>query len=160
MSMKYGLLIVTLLYSLAATAANIEVYQFDNPAQERAYKELTTELRCLVCQNQDIADSNAELAQDMRRKVFNMLKEGQDKQQIADFMVQRYGDFVLYKPPFDARTAVLWIGPFLFFIFAVWMMLRSIRKAGQRDRNVAIDSKQLEQAHHLLDKDSDTGNKP
>lgn len=159
MSMKHGFLIAALLCSLSAGATNIEVYQFDDPEQERAYKELTTELRCLVCQNQDIADSNAELAQDMRRKVFGMLKEGQDKQQIADFMVQRYGDFVLYKPPFDARTAVLWIGPFAFFIFAVWMMLRSIRKAGQRDRNIAIDSKQLEQAHELLDKDSENGNK-
>jgi len=160
MSMKHGLLIATLLFSLSAGATNIEVYKFDDPEQERTYKELTMELRCLVCQNQDIADSNAELAQDMRKKVFNMLKEGQDKQQIADFMVQRYGDFVLYKPPFDARTAVLWIGPFVFFIFAVWMMLRSIRKAGQRDRNIAIDSKQLEQAHDLLDKDPESGNKP
>jgi len=156
--MKNGILIATLLLSLTAGAANIEVYKFDSPEQERAYKELTAELRCLVCQNQDIADSNAELAQDMRRKVHSMLQEGKDKQQIADFMVQRYGDFVLYKPPFDARTAVLWIGPFVFFILAIWLMLRSIRKAGERDRTNRVDSEQLQQAHHLLDEKTDNGN--
>lgn len=157
--MRHGLLIATLILSLSAWASNIEVYQFDSPEQERTYKALTTELRCLVCQNQDIADSNAELAQDMRRKVHSMLREGKDKKEIADFMVQRYGDFVLYKPPFGARTAVLWVGPFVFFILAVWLMLRSIRKGGERDRNVRIDTEQLQQAHHLLDEKPDNGNK-
>jgi cytochrome c-type biogenesis protein CcmH len=148
-----------LLFALGAHATTIEVYQFDNPQQEQAYKELTSELRCLVCQNQDIADSNAELAQDMRHKVFKMLKDGQDKQQIVDFMVQRYGDFVLYKPPLEGRTLLLWIGPFVLFVLGVWLMLRAIRKARRRDENIAIDSNQIERAHHLLDEDSENGNK-
>jgi len=148
-----------LLLALAANATNIEVYDFDTPKQERTYKELTTELRCLVCQNQDIADSNAELAQDMRHKVFKMLKQGQDKQQIVDFMVKRYGDFVLYKPPFEGRTLVLWIGPFVIFVLAVWLMLRVIRKARQRDEKVTIDNNRIEQAHELLDDEPENGNK-
>ena len=153
------ILIGALLFGLGAHATTIEVYQFDSPDQEQAYKELTTELRCLVCQNQDIADSNAELAQDMRHKVFTMLKEGKDKQQIVDFMVQRYGDFVLYKPPFEGRTLILWIGPFVLFVLGVWLMLRAIRKARLRDRTVTIASDQIERAHHLLDEESDNGNK-
>ncbi len=157
--MRIPALIALLLFSLLARATNIEVYDFDNDTQERTYKELTTELRCLVCQNQDIADSNAELAQDMRHKVFKMLKEGKDKQQIIDFMVKRYGDFVLYKPPFEGRTLILWVGPFILFVLAVWLMLRVIRKARERDRNITIDSNQLEQAHHLLDDETDNGNK-
>lgn len=149
----------TLLLALAANATNIEVYDFDTPKQERTYKELTTELRCLVCQNQDIADSNAELAQDMRHKVFRMLKQGKEKQEIVDFMVKRYGDFVLYKPPFEGRTLVLWVGPFVIFVLAVWLMLRVIRKARQRDRKISIDNNRIEQAHHLLDDEPENGNK-
>jgi cytochrome c-type biogenesis protein CcmH len=153
------ILIGALLFSLGAHATTIEVYQFDSPQQEQTYKELTSELRCLVCQNQDIADSNAELAQDMRHKVLKMLKDGKDKQQVIDFMVQRYGDFVLYKPPLEGRTLILWIGPFVLFVLGVWLMLRAIRRARERDRNIAIDSNQIERAHHLLDNESDNGNK-
>jgi len=157
--MKTWILIATLIFSIGASAANIEVYDFDNPEQENNYKQLTTELRCLVCQNQDIADSNAELAQDMRHKVFRMLKQGKEKQEIVDFMVKRYGDFVLYKPPFEGRTLVLWIGPFVLFVLAVWLMLRVIRKARQRDEKITIDNNRIEQAHHLLDDEPENGNK-
>ncbi len=147
-----------LLLWLAATTAlatNIEVYDFDSPQQERTYKELTSELRCLVCQNQDIADSNAELAQDMRHKVFRMLKEGKTKQEIIDFMVQRYGDFVRYKPPFKGKTLVLWIGPFVIFVLAVALMLRAIARARQRDERAEIDAQRLAQAASLLEPTSD-----
>ena len=157
--MRIPVLLALLLIGLGVHATNIEVYDFDDDRQERTYKEITTELRCLVCQNQDIADSNAELAQDMRHKVYRMLKEGKDKQQIVDFMVKRYGDFVLYKPPFEGRTLVLWIGPFVLFVLAVWLMLRVIRKARQRDRDITIETDRLEQAHHLLEEDSESGNK-
>ncbi len=139
----------------AALATNIEVYDFDSPQQERTYKELTSELRCLVCQNQDIADSNAELAQDMRHKVFRMLKEGKTKQEIIDFMVQRYGDFVRYKPPFKGKTLVLWIGPFVIFVLAVVLMLRAIARARQRDERAEIDAQRLAQAASLLEPTSD-----
>ncbi len=152
-SLPLILLLCTL--SLGALATNIEVYDFDSPAQERTYKELTTELRCLVCQNQDIADSNAELAQDMRHKVFRMLKDGKSKQEIIDFMVERYGDFVRYKPPFEAKTLVLWVGPFVVFVLAVTFMLRAIRRARQREERRELSTEQIAHAADLLDQPSD-----
>ncbi len=154
--MKRLLLILLLTsLSLGALATTIEVYDFDNPAQERTFKELTSELRCLVCQNQDIADSNAELAQDMRHKVFRMLKDGKSKQEIIDFMVERYGDFVRYKPAFEGRTLVLWIGPFVIFVLAVIFMLRAIRRARQQEERRELSAEQITQAADLLERPSD-----
>ena len=141
--------------SFSTLATNIEVYDFDSPAQERTYKELTTELRCLVCQNQDIADSNAELAQDMRHKVFRMLKNGKSKQEIIDFMVERYGDFVRYKPPFKGKTLALWVGPFVIFVLAVIFMLRAIRRARQQEERRELSAEQIAQAADLLEQPSD-----
>jgi cytochrome c-type biogenesis protein CcmH len=94
-------------------SAGIEINTFDSPQQESDYNELVDELRCLVCQNQNLADSNAELAIDLRKEVHKMINEGSSKREILDFMVTRYGDFVLYKPPVQNNTAVLWIGPFV-----------------------------------------------
>lgn len=150
------LLLAILMFSLASAvlATNIEVYKFDSPQQERDYKELTAELRCLVCQNQDIADSNAELAQDMRHKVYQMLKEGKSKQEIVDFMVQRYGDFVRYKPPFDARTVVLWVGPFLIFALAVFFMLRAISRGRAHEERTELGEEQIARAADLLEQKS------
>nr|WP_319535202.1 cytochrome c-type biogenesis protein [uncultured Vibrio sp.] len=99
-----------LTFSLAAHAA-IEVYEFDNLKQEQQFKELSHTLRCPKCQNNTISDSNAELAQDLRHKVYEMTKEGKSKQEIVDYMVARYGNFVTYNPPFTLATAILWLGP-------------------------------------------------
>ncbi|BDR12773.1 cytochrome c-type biogenesis protein [Vibrio sp. STUT-A11] len=96
--------------SLAAHAA-IEVYEFDNLKQEQQFKELSHTLRCPKCQNNTISDSNAELAQDLRHKVYEMTKEGKSKEEIVDYMVARYGNFVTYNPPFTIATAILWLGP-------------------------------------------------
>jgi cytochrome c-type biogenesis protein CcmH len=87
--------------------------------RSRAFRELTKELRCPKCQNQDIADSNAPIAADLRKEIFRMLGEGKDNQQIIDFMVDRYGDFVRYKPALNAKTALLWFGP-AGLLLAVW----------------------------------------
>ncbi len=150
------LLLGMLMLSLASAvfATNIEVYKFDSPQQERDYKALTAELRCLVCQNQDIADSNAELAQDMRHKVYQMLKQGKSKQQIVDFMVQRYGDFVRYKPPFEARTVVLWVGPFLIFALAMFFMLRAISRGRAHEERAELSEEQISHAADLLEQRS------
>ncbi|ANQ22245.1 cystathionine gamma-synthase [Vibrio natriegens] len=99
-----------LTFSLAAQAA-IEVYEFDNLKQEQQFKELSHTLRCPKCQNNTISDSNAELAQDLRHKVYEMTKEGKSKEEIVDYMVARYGNFVTYNPPFTIATAILWLGP-------------------------------------------------
>lgn len=108
--------------------AGIEVAQFATPEQEQTYKVLTNELRCLVCQNQNIADSNAPLAKDLRVEIRKMIRQGKNKQQIIDFMVARYGDFVLYRPPFRPYTLVLWLGPFVGLVLALYILIRLIRK--------------------------------
>ena len=104
---------------------------------ERAarFKALTSELRCLVCQNQTIADSNAALAVDLRNEVQRMLNEGATDAAIVDYMVARYGDFVLYEPPFKASTALLWVGPFVLLALA----LVAVAVMARRRRNAAAE---------------------
>lgn len=111
--MRALLLIPMLLLSLAAHAV-IEVRTFDDPDKQRLYEELIDELRCLVCQNQNLAASNAELARDLRRQAHEMIERGAGKDEVVDYMVERYGDFVLYRPPFKSTTLLLWLGPVLF----------------------------------------------
>ena len=96
--------------SLSIQAA-IETYQFDSPEQEARFRQLGYELRCPKCQNQAIGDSDAEISGDLRAEVYRMLKEGATDAEIKDFMVARYGRYVLYNPPLDQQTLVLWFGP-------------------------------------------------
>ncbi|MCU7835320.1 MAG: cytochrome c-type biogenesis protein CcmH [gamma proteobacterium symbiont of Taylorina sp.] len=109
---------------------------FNNPQIEKDYLELAEELRCLVCQNQNLIDSNAELADDLRREVAKMLKQGKNKEQVTEFMVDRYGDFVLYNPPLKSSTWLLWGGPFVLMFFALFIMLRKINAANS-EKNTA-----------------------
>ncbi|PKO48262.1 MAG: cytochrome C biogenesis protein CcmH [Betaproteobacteria bacterium HGW-Betaproteobacteria-4] len=108
----------------AATAAD--------PVAEKRLQKLSEELRCLVCQNQTIADSNAELAQDLRREVRTMIKDGKTDQEIVDFMVVRYGDFVLYRPPLKAITLLLWGGPVALMLLGLFILLRYLRRRATR----------------------------
>lgn len=96
---------------LGTAQAAIDTYEFANEAERERYRSLVEELRCPKCQNQNIADSNAPIAMDLRAEIFRMLEAGQSNEQIIDFLVARYGDFVLYKPPLTARTLLLWYGP-------------------------------------------------
>ncbi|WP_349431273.1 cytochrome c-type biogenesis protein [Methylomarinum sp. Ch1-1] len=131
---RLSVLLLCLWISVAQAA--VEYRQFDNAEQEQAYQNLISELRCLVCQNQTIADSNADLAKDLRRQVYEMLQQGKSEQDIVDFMTQRYGDFVMYRPPLKAKTLFLWIGPLLFVVIGLAMLLivsrrkRSVAEAG------------------------------
>jgi cytochrome c-type biogenesis protein CcmH len=90
--------------------------EFDNPQQADRFNALTSELRCLVCQNQTLADSDAALAQDLRREVYDMIQEGKSDQEIKTFLVERYGDFVLYRPPLGENTLLLWFMPLLLLV--------------------------------------------
>jgi cytochrome c-type biogenesis protein CcmH len=107
---------------------------FNDPQVESDYLELAEELRCLVCQNQNLIDSNADLADDLRREVAKMLKQGKNKEQVVDFMVERYGDFVLYNPPFKTETLLLWIGPFVLMFWGLFIMMKKI-KASRTEGN-------------------------
>lgn len=136
----------------------VDTYQFNNPEQQAAYDSLVSELRCLVCQNQTIGDSNAELAADLRRQVYEMLQQGKSQADIQQFMTDRYGDFVLYNPPFKATTSLLWLGPVVFLavgLLAVFLFTRRKKTVLPAD-NVAENAEKLAAARRLLtDKDTE-----
>ena len=100
---------------------------FDPIAHQRVV-EVSEQLRCLVCQNQSIADSNAELAVDLRNQVIEQVKAGKTNKEIVDYMVERYGDFVLYKPPFKANTVILWLGPVALFLVGLAAFYLNLRR--------------------------------
>ncbi len=152
--MKHWLPLALLALSLQAKA--VDTYRLPDPAQQKTYESIISELRCLVCQNQTIADSNAELAADLRRQVFEMLQQGKSKDEIHQFMTQRYGDFVLYNPPFKAKTGLLWLGPLVFLMigFAVLVIFqRRKKKAG----TVVFDKDKQERIRRLLSENTENG---
>ena len=116
--------------------AAVEIRQFQNLEHEQRYKNLINEFRCVVCQNQNIADSNAALAKDLRKQVYKMINAGKSDDEIMEFMVTRYGDFVLYRPQFNSMTFLLWVGPFIIFIIGLYILISFIR---QRKEVVVTD---------------------
>ncbi|MGH6623674.1 MAG: cytochrome c-type biogenesis protein [Burkholderiaceae bacterium] len=114
-----------------------------DPAAVHRAAELAAQLRCLVCQNQTIADSNADLAVDLRRQIDEQIRAGRSDREIVDFMVARYGDFVLYRPPFKATTALLWLGPVAFAGLAVLAFVLTVRA-----RRMRINQQPLTDAEH------------
>lgn len=145
-------LLAMLLLSPALTAASIELKEFETEQQEADYRELIFELRCLVCQNQNLADSNAELAVDLRRQTYEMITSGNSKQDVIDYMVERYGEFVLYRPPFNLSTLFLWVGPFIFLGASVLILLRLVRNRKQ-EAPVVLSDTEKEKVRSLLDND-------
>jgi cytochrome c-type biogenesis protein CcmH len=119
-------MLFTMSHSLYAIDKNPT--EFDNPEQEQRYQALVNELRCVVCQNQSVGDSNAELAQDVRELVHKKIRAGESDQQIKDFMVERYGEFVLYNPPLNTKSYVLWYGPLALLLLAFIMLVYFIRR--------------------------------
>ncbi len=148
-SLRLLWLIPAVLLALPAQAA-IEALEFNSPQVEEDYYTLIDELRCLVCQNQNLKDSNADLAKDLRHQTYQMLQQGKTKQDVINYMVARYGDFVLYRPPLKNNTLLLWIGPFVLLMLVLFLVIRRIR----RNRSVEPpEPETLEQARHLLNDD-------
>ena len=114
--------------SMGAAWANEAAPASADPALEARMMAISSELRCLVCQNQTIADSHAELAVDLRTQVREMLQKGMTEQQIAEYMTDRYGDFVLYRPPFKSTTMLLWIGPGVMLVLGLLMLVLVLRR--------------------------------
>ena len=110
---------------------------------------LAEELRCLVCQNQTLAESNAPLAVDLRNQMREQLSKGASEREVREFMVARYGDFVLYKPPFKASTAALWLGPFALLLGGAVLLVRRVRR--RRDAEPALSAAEHERAAKLLE---------
>lgn len=132
--------LAALLSLLAAFAASAqEPLVFSDPEQEARYNKLTLELRCAVCQNQNLADSDAPLAQDLRQEIFDMMQAGQTDDQIKSFMVARYGDFVLYRPPVQGNTLALWVLPIVLLFFGSIAVFFTVRN---RNRKLAAQRRE------------------
>lgn len=167
--MRSLLLWLMLLVPLSAQAA-IDAYEFSEQQNEKRFQQLTNELRCPKCQNQNIADSDAPLATDLRREVHRMLEAGESDDSIVDFMVTRYGDFVLYRPRVNETTWLLWYGPFVLLgvgILVVVLISRNRRQHTAAQSNVStpasngeyrasegLNAEEAERLNRLLQQDS------
>ena len=146
--MRYAILSICLLCAALPARAAIEAYEFESAQMEADYNRLINELRCLVCQNQNLAGSDAALATDLRRETYQMLSDGKTPQEVVDFMVARYGDFVLYRPQFKTRTYLLWLGPFLLLIAVLFWLTRRLRNSSAA---TDVDAEALARARALLE---------
>ncbi len=138
--MRLYLLGLLALFSSVTAAYTLEQFQFDDPKQTLQFQKLIEELRCLVCQNESLASSQADLAQDLRAEVYEMMQSGKSREEIVDFLVARYGDFVLYDPPLKPATYPLWFGPLLLGILGllIWVrVIRSKKRAADRELSEA-----------------------
>ena len=147
--MKTVIATVLLFMATLSVASTIETFKFDNPKQEALYQSLIVELRCLVCQNQSIADSNAELAQDMRRKTYELIMAGKSEREIMDFMAERYGDFMLYRPPMEPMTWALWFGPAIVLIIGFIFAVRFIRRQDKTPGAEVLSDHDIERLKEL-----------
>jgi cytochrome c-type biogenesis protein CcmH len=141
---KILITVLTLVLSVAVQAQSAPVQEpmvFDNQQQEDRFKQLTQELRCLVCQNQNLADSDAQLAHDLRAEIHEMLLAGKSDDEIKQFMVERYGDFVLYSPPVQKNTYLLWLAPLALLLIGGLILRSNIKK-----RTALLESAQNEES--------------
>jgi len=142
------LLLSLMIFWSAQSLAVIETYEFSTPDLEVRYKALSQELRCPKCQNQNIADSNAPISRDLRAIVHEQLEAGATNEEIIDFLVDRYGEFVRYRPGMDSNTLWLWSAPLILLVMAVAVVLTQIRK----DRDRQTISSNAERANRLREK--------
>ena len=148
-----ALLLAGLLVAPSLGAYTLEEFKFQDPAQAEDFRRLTAELRCLVCQNESLAGSQADLAQDLRKEVYRLLQSGKSRQEVITFLVDRYGDFVLYDPPLKPSTYPLWFGPLLLAGVGGLFLLLTLRKKKQaREEELSLEERQRLQA--LLADDS------
>jgi len=133
----YVVIILALLVSLSGVPTHAQTLTdptplaFTTAAEEHRFHALVSELRCVQCQNQSLADSNAQIAQDLRREVLGLMQQGRSDGEIKDFLVQRYGEFVLYRPPLSARTWLLWLAPALLMVTGILVIIRIVRRRSQ-----------------------------
>lgn len=152
---KYLLAVFALLISMQSYAQDIP-FDFDSAEQELRYKKLIEEIRCLVCQNQSLADSNAELAQDLREEVYGQMNKGLSNQDIISFLVARYGDFVMYRPPLKKSTWLLWFGPFILLLIGVVVVIRLIKTNTSQAQNI-LSQQDKEKVQALLQNSDNEG---
>lgn len=133
----------------AMTYANVNIYAFDNKVDETRFNALITDLRCPKCQNQNLADSDAPLAQDLKDRVYSMINDGRSDSEIMTFMVDRYGDFVLYTPPIKPLTWFLWFGPII-ILMGVLIIIFARRRKPHTETPIPLSQSESEQLAELL----------
>ena len=147
------LVLITSIVCACAVAHAQSVFEprgFSSPEHEERYRTLVDELRCLVCQNQTIAESNADLASDLRREAYRMVEDGRSEDEIAEFMVARYGDFVLYRPPLRGGTILLWAGPFLLVAIGLTVLAVYLRRR-RRAPAAPLDADERQRIQRIFD---------
>lgn len=142
--MKYFVLLIVVLLCLAGPVIAKEAAPNEDPKIEQRMKALTEQLRCLVCQNETLADSRADLAEDLRRQIREQMKAGKSDQEIIVFLTDRYGDFVLYNPPVKRTTYLLWFGPFILLITGTGVLYRYLKRRREliSDQPLSLDERQ------------------
>ena len=141
-----GLLALLAALSLAAPQAsaqavrNVQPLEFRDRAEEQRFHQLTLELRCVMCQNQSLADSDAPIAHDLRREVFNLMREGRSDAEIKQFLVERYGEFVLYRPQFGGGTLLLWLGPAVVLLAGAAVVVVVVRRRASANQAAAASA--------------------
>jgi cytochrome c-type biogenesis protein CcmH len=139
-----------LLLGVASAIANEAAPLADDPVTEQRLISISEEMRCLVCQNESLAGSRSDLANDLRREIRNLIKEGKSDDQIRSFMVERYGDFVLYRPPVKPVTWLLWIGPFVILLIGIVGLLTYLRRRNSSVPNVILSDADNQKIDALL----------
>ncbi|MEH6556607.1 MAG: cytochrome c-type biogenesis protein [Oceanicoccus sp.] len=140
--------------------AVVETYDFDDEEKRERYQIFVEELRCPKCQNQNLAGSNSPIAKDLRRELYRLLEEGRDDEQIVEYMVNRYGEFVLYRPRFNPETAVLWLAPVIFLVLGSGLVITVFRRQKKPAGTVTetLDDSEKKALHNIL-KDQDGGDR-
>lgn len=148
-------LVVLLLAVTSGVSAQVDTYQFDTTDQQERFRRLSNELRCPMCQNTNLSGSTGGVAEDLRREVYRMIMEGMTDQEIEQFMFERYGDFIFYRPRFRTDTLLLWLGPIFFLMigaFVAWSIWRRAeRETPARD---SLDAREQKRLAELLERDN------
>jgi cytochrome c-type biogenesis protein CcmH len=158
---RFALLALSFLFCAIAHAA-IDPYDFNNETQRERYRQFIEDMRCPKCQNQNLAGSDAPIAKDLRHELHRLLIEGKSDQEIVDYMVSRYGEFVLYKPPFDKKTAILWLAPVGFLLIGASVLIVVIRRRSVLNSNAVYalsDTEQQKLAALLAEPQQSSGEK-
>lgn len=144
-----GWLLGWLLLGFGSMGCAVEVRDFDDPAKQARYERLIEELRCLVCQNQSLADSDADLAKDLRDEVYGIIQSGKDEAEAVRFLTDRYGDFVLYRPPVKGITLLLWGGPLVILLIGGWFVWSRSRRHAAEHQTDLSDAERLQLEERL-----------
>ena len=145
--------IASLFVNTIVYASPVETFEFQDEVTKIRFQALSKELRCPKCQNQNLADSNSPIAEDLRRELYELLQQGKADSEVVDFMVARYGEFVLYRPRISSVTYILWFGPALLILIGIFVVIIILRKKPATKENLVLDKNQQAKLQQLLQSD-------